>query len=1444
MIKLKENKIIPIAISSVTMGLLIAGVWYWREHKNKTSPPTNQTAEMAQVAKALPREKTSITLLGDTFSGYSTFRTAEFRSSLYQMGIDLKYQDEFNQIRRAEQLNQNDADIYVTTLDQFLLHKPQGKIVGLIDRTVGADAVVLNTKKYPFLKSVQDLGKLEYCPLNSDRNPIPIFTGKNPSYLDESGKPHLINHQAYQTRLPSKKELKRWFAHLSNGIGTLGSDRVYWIDLDVKQFASQEECAIAFNLLLERQPKLKETLLEKTHSGGYRIGVKVTQRVEFTNFCLEPGSVHVGECLGAGRFTVLAPTVGVSGKAYESINCPERLVEIEQIDFIYTVKSKSEKIFQTTEVPPLLKTTYSIKGTIALEELGHSDSQKVLAGVDIKSDRSESLTTALREWAGWSNWCQANGVPITGSVEELARDAGERLGIESDRVRRILNSIELDGCQPAAQMRGGNESCWRKVRRIERENHATNYPDSSQKDRGGSLPPNRGGNGDGGANNGGGDDEGYLPERNNWNAPVSWNGELGYWTIHKRPKLDPETGELTKESELVREFAPKCNFDLEIERELSDAEGGGLLLQVKRSVDNRQKRVIIRSLESLAVKDFALALTKTYGKGIVCNLKNDQLGALLHTKLVAYRERGGETYLLADRIGFQESRTWVFKDCQFTRTGEPTSEEKSQIVFNPNLGSEDKIFSPAIASPDPQALTRLVRAAHRFHGDSQIDAAIFTLGWAAACLHFQEIMKVEKHFPLLNLYGDPGSCKTVMAESALSLAGWLGGEGQFRKITESALYEHLKLCGSLPLCFDDPDKSPWLDGLIQGLYNAKPRVVRGNEQTPHTSLMLTTNHLVGDNKPSTLSRLIGVATFASPDGDSMAWDELVEAQKGASGALPQLIALGYPAAEVRKLSTELRSHLPHAHVRVADSIALVLWYASAVCRLSGFDEERIKRYAIANLCKLANDADSASDSLTDFLDKLSALHAQSLVGEWDCRVVKTREGFEGLALNMPSVWGKVDKVYNPPYSRRLIESQISASGGVLKSVQKFFRSEDEVKAYRRALVAGGNQGDNYVPPSPPEELARKCVMIPIHLVKDFLAAWKHDDSTVQVTPQLPDVTHELSTKGNGSNPHLVKDLIDSNSSSYLSKKEITNLKEASENFKNLESSFDDDNCVSEIAPPYVEKVTELNEQAESIALVGGTDSYLNTSNEEAIADAKKVTNSNSDWGVTDNCPPVTNSVVSKNLSGDGSDGSDGSDRIFETLTKLVESTNENLDGSVSNQRDADRENPDSKTVQSIPSDGLQLSPTGESNPSPEVTETSSLVEQEAQTIDGDGFEVGDIVTDILSGWSGKIQAIDGEWIVFQCRERGVVKQLRDLMTKGSFATPTHHQSKILVEKQPLSSVSQPCDYQVGHYVWTRVSGQLEIGAVVAISDDQIQVRVGDRVWDVDRFDSYWICAAE
>ncbi|MDJ0708079.1 MAG: phosphate ABC transporter substrate-binding/OmpA family protein [Leptolyngbyaceae cyanobacterium MO_188.B28] len=142
----------------ITTGLLGGGFWYLR----KTAPGlfSGSISQPSGTGSTNPNTSTQLTLLGDTFSGYSTFRSDEFQAALAEFGVGLKYEDEFDQAQRAAKLSQGAADLMVTTLDQFLQQQPQGKIVGLIDRTVGADAVVLNTKKYPNLKSLQDVTQL------------------------------------------------------------------------------------------------------------------------------------------------------------------------------------------------------------------------------------------------------------------------------------------------------------------------------------------------------------------------------------------------------------------------------------------------------------------------------------------------------------------------------------------------------------------------------------------------------------------------------------------------------------------------------------------------------------------------------------------------------------------------------------------------------------------------------------------------------------------------------------------------------------------------------------------------------------------------------------------------------------------------------------------------------------------------------------------------------------------------------------------------------------------------------------------------------------------------------------------------------------------------------------------------------------------------------------
>lgn len=147
----RNNPLVSVVALVFTTGISVGGVLglisiLWLNRMGLISSGQNQT--------------TQLTLLGDTFSGYSTFRSQAFQEALKEVGISLRYADEFDQAKRADLLNQGNADLLVTTLDQFLKQKPQGKIVGLIDRTVGADAVVLNTKKYPSLKSLLDLNNL------------------------------------------------------------------------------------------------------------------------------------------------------------------------------------------------------------------------------------------------------------------------------------------------------------------------------------------------------------------------------------------------------------------------------------------------------------------------------------------------------------------------------------------------------------------------------------------------------------------------------------------------------------------------------------------------------------------------------------------------------------------------------------------------------------------------------------------------------------------------------------------------------------------------------------------------------------------------------------------------------------------------------------------------------------------------------------------------------------------------------------------------------------------------------------------------------------------------------------------------------------------------------------------------------------------------------------
>jgi len=165
-----NNPVILTLAIAITAGLGIGGFWLVSQKSLNLIP---------NVANNINKTE-QLTLLGDSFSGYSTFRGKEFQSSK-EPGANLHYEDEFDQAKRSELLNQGKANLLVTTLDQFLKQKPQGKIVGLIDRTIGADAVVLNTKKYSNLKSLLDLNVLIQQMRSQGKQLSITFAGDTPS---------------------------------------------------------------------------------------------------------------------------------------------------------------------------------------------------------------------------------------------------------------------------------------------------------------------------------------------------------------------------------------------------------------------------------------------------------------------------------------------------------------------------------------------------------------------------------------------------------------------------------------------------------------------------------------------------------------------------------------------------------------------------------------------------------------------------------------------------------------------------------------------------------------------------------------------------------------------------------------------------------------------------------------------------------------------------------------------------------------------------------------------------------------------------------------------------------------------------------------------------------------------------------------------------------------
>ncbi len=307
--------------------------------------------------------------------------------------------------------------------------------------------------------------------------PKPAFTGKNPSYLDAAGNPKLIAHRLFQERLPSNWEMRNWFANPANGVMTMGGwQNIIWIDIDVKRYSSLGCCDQSVRQWLNRYPQLTQTWIERTHSGGWRFAVQVEQLPEFTNFGFRREH-HIGEILGVGRLTVLAPTIGPSGQPYVCVN-RARPILVRDVKAIGLHTTQAVRKLPTSKIIPVVAGS----GTVSLHDLVNQNVREILTGSRQPDDRSYAITAVARELYGWENWAMGNGVALTGQADAVIAEVGQMLAVDADRVGRILASVDRATCQPAIGRLGCESAAWKKVKNLNWELCRSACPDFLQQE--------------------------------------------------------------------------------------------------------------------------------------------------------------------------------------------------------------------------------------------------------------------------------------------------------------------------------------------------------------------------------------------------------------------------------------------------------------------------------------------------------------------------------------------------------------------------------------------------------------------------------------------------------------------------------------------------------------------------------------------------------------------------------------------------------------------------------------------------------------------------------------------------------------------------------------------------------------------------------------------------
>jgi flagellar motor protein MotB len=158
------------------LGVAMAGYTFWWAPKKEQEKKDQQVADhQATISKTGSQSQytSTVNFAGDAFSGYAPVRSQTFRDECGKFGVRVEYKDDgANYAQRLKDIAEGRVDMAVFTYDALIkcsadLSDFPATIVGLIDESKGADAVVAAGRKYPNLDAMNNPQTRIVCVGNS-----------------------------------------------------------------------------------------------------------------------------------------------------------------------------------------------------------------------------------------------------------------------------------------------------------------------------------------------------------------------------------------------------------------------------------------------------------------------------------------------------------------------------------------------------------------------------------------------------------------------------------------------------------------------------------------------------------------------------------------------------------------------------------------------------------------------------------------------------------------------------------------------------------------------------------------------------------------------------------------------------------------------------------------------------------------------------------------------------------------------------------------------------------------------------------------------------------------------------------------------------------------------------------------------------------------------------